>query len=71
MKEGDFIAMLQRKNNRTSKTHISAVSVSEMAPDQQALFEKAVDALLADLIQSLDRLTEGNIDELATESLAG
>lgn len=46
------------------KTHISAVLVAEMAADQQALFEKAVDALLADLAQHRDRQTQGELHEL-------
>jgi hypothetical protein len=53
------------------KTHICDVSLSEMPHDQQALFEKAVDALLADLIQNLDRRLEGNADELERKSMAG
>jgi len=56
---------------RSLKTHISAVSVSEMAADQQAIFEGAVDVLLADLIHRVDRPKEGNLDEYKSKSMAG
>ena len=46
-----------------SKYQITAVSVTEMAADQQALFEKAVEALLADLICGIDRQLQGNTYE--------
>jgi len=56
--------------NRSLKTHVSTVSISEMDPDQQALFEQAVTALLADLVHRLDRQNKGNIDELESKSMA-
>jgi hypothetical protein len=56
--------------NRSWKTHVSAVSTSEMAPDQQALFEQAVNALLAELVHRLDRRNQGSIDELERKSMA-
>jgi hypothetical protein len=55
--------------NRSLKTHVSSVSILEMDPDQQAEFEKAVNALLADLVHRLDRRNKGNIDELERKSM--
>ena len=56
---------------RMSKNHITAISITEMAVDQKAHFEKAVDALLADLICGLDRHIEGNSDELNRKQMEG
>lgn len=53
------------------KTHIQNVSVVEMTVDQQAPFEKAVDALLADLIRYLDRRIEGEADGQEPKQMAG
>lgn len=61
---------MKDSSKRLLKTHISAISISEMAPDQQASFEKAVNALLADLVHHLDRRNKGNIDELDGKPMA-
>jgi hypothetical protein len=39
----------------SQKTSIRVVSQEPMAPDQQAHFDKAIDALLAELIRFVDR----------------
>ena len=58
---------MQDAPKQPQKKQIRVASVVEMAPDQQPSFEKAVDALLADLVRSLDRLntqeTDGTINE--------
>jgi hypothetical protein len=51
------------------KTHVR-ISKSEMAADQQALFIKATDSLLAELVRSLDRRTQGDLNDYAEEPVA-
>lgn len=50
------------------KTHVR-ISTGEMAADQQAPFERAIDSLLAELIRSLDR-QEGDVNGNFKEQVA-
>jgi hypothetical protein len=52
---------MQKKKECTGphlKTHVRSISTVEMNTDQQDTFEKAIDALLADLVRMLDRRAE-------------
>jgi len=55
--------------SRRRKSQITVVTRSVMTAGQQASFETAVKALLAELINQADR--QGGHDESAVESVAG
>jgi hypothetical protein len=52
---------MKERNRPPSKVQVRVVSHGAMAPAEQATFDKAIDALLAELVRCLDR-REGEAD---------
>ena len=62
---------MKERPNPPRKTQIRVVSRSGMTAAERASFDKAVDALLAELVRRLDRRNEGEADGITEEQVAG
>jgi hypothetical protein len=60
---------MKEVSKQRPKTQIEVVSIVEMTSDAQVAFERAVTAILIDLIRSLDRRDKGEADESSEEQV--
>jgi hypothetical protein len=61
---------IKEKKFLLQKGQISVIANQQMTPDQQASFSAASDAVLIELIQSLDRRSEGESDGREEDHMA-
>ena len=63
--------MKESAQPRQKKRAMRVVSQGEMTSDQQSRFDQAIDALLADLVSSIDRRNQGEDHGSTEKSVAG